>query len=72
MLSMKIKINNAVLIWAGKNLFPLYIYQRIPMIVFSSINGGAFVSSHPILYTSTCLLTTLLFAHFYKYWAVKL
>lgn len=72
MLSMKIKINNAVLIWAGKNLFPLYIYQRIPMIIFSSICGGVFVSSYPVLYTSVCLLITLLFAYFYKYWAVKL
>jgi len=71
-LSMKIKINNLILIWAGKNLFPLYIYQRIPMIIFSSICGGSFVSSYPELYTTVCLLVTLLFAYFYKYWAVKL
>lgn len=72
MLTMKIKINNSILIWAGKNLFPLYIYQRVPMIILSSIYGGAFVSTYPILYTVSCLLITLLFAHFYKYWAVKL
>ena len=72
MLTMKIKINNMVLIWAGKNLFPLYIYQRVPMIILSSVCGGAFVSSYPVLYTFACLLITLLFAHFYKYWAIKL
>lgn len=72
MLTMKIKVNNAVLIWSGKNLFPLYIYQRVPMIILSSICGGVFVSSYPVLYTLACLLITLLFAHFYKYWAVKL
>lgn len=72
MLTMKFKINNSVLIWSGKNLFPLYIYQRIPMIILSSICGGAFVSSSPVLYIFACLLITLLFAHFYKYWAVKL
>lgn len=72
MLTMKIKVNNAVLIWSGKNLFPLYIYQRIPMIILSSICGGAFVASYPVLYTFACLLITLLFAHFYKYWAIKL
>lgn len=71
-LSMKIRINNPILIWAGKNLFPLYIYQRIPMIIFSSICGGAFVSSYPVLFTSICLLITLLFAYFYKYWSIKL
>lgn len=72
MLTMKLKVNNAVLIWSGKNLFPLYIYQRIPMIILSSICGGAFVAFSPVLYTFACLLITLLFAHFYKYWAVKL
>lgn len=72
LLTMKIKVNNAALIWAGKNLFPLYIYQRVPMIILSSICGGAFVASYPVLYTFACLLITLLFAHFYKYWAVKL
>lgn len=72
MLTMKIKVNNAVLIWSGKNLFPLYIYQRIPMIILSSICGGAFLASYPVLYTFACLLITLLFAHFYKYWAIKL
>ena len=72
MLSMKLKINNAILIWAGKNLFPLYIYQRIPMIILSSICGGAFVATYPVLYTAVCLLLTLLFAYFYKYWTVKL
>lgn len=72
MLTMKCKINNVALVWAGKNLFPLYIYQRVPMIILSSICGGAFVSSYPVLYTFTCLLITLLFAYFYKHWAVKL
>lgn len=71
-LSMKIKINNSLLIWSGKNLFPLYIYQRVPMIILSSIYGGTFISSYPVLYTAVCLLITLLFAYFYKYWAVKL
>lgn len=32
-LTMKIKISNNILCWLGINLFPLYIYQRIPMII---------------------------------------
>ena len=72
MLTMKFKINNLGLIWSGKNIFPLYIYQRVPMIILSSISGGVFVSSYPILYTLTCLLITVLLAHFYKYWVVRL
>ena len=72
MLSMKIKINNSVLIWAGKNLFPLYIYQRIPMIILSSFYDGAFVATYPVFYIVVCLLVTLIFTYFYKYWTVKL
>ena len=72
LLTMKVKFNNQCLIWLGQNLFPLYIYQRVPMIILTSVNGGAFVSSYPVLYAFACLLITLLFAHFYKYWAVKL
>ncbi len=71
MLTMKVKINNLALIWAGKNLFPLYIYQRVPMILFSTIGGGSFVASHPSLYTSLCLLITILIAHLYKFWTIK-
>lgn len=72
MLTMKFRINNSVLIWSGNNLFPLYIYQRVPMIILSSLCDGAFVASYPVLYTFACLLITLLFAHFYKYWVVRL
>lgn len=72
MLTMKFSINNPILVWCGKNLFPLYIYQRIPMIIFSTISGGAFISSYPVLYTLASLLVTILFAYLYKYWAVKL
>lgn len=71
MLTMKININNPILIWAGRNLFPLYIYQRIPMIILSNICEGTFVSSYPVLYTFASLTITILIAYFYKYWAVK-
>ncbi len=47
MLTMKIRINNSALMWAGKNLFPLYIYQRVPMILFSAIGGGFLGSFAP-------------------------
>jgi len=71
MLTMKFKINNSVLIWAGKHLFPLYIYQRIPMIVLSLVGSGSFVSSYPVLYALLCLLITILFAFLYRHWEFK-
>lgn len=70
--TMKFKINSQVLLWCGKNLFPLYIYQRVPMIILSSVNDGTFAAGYPFLFTSTCLLITVLITLGYKYIAVKL
>ena len=49
-----------------------YIYQRVPMIILSSISCGAFVASYPVLYIFACLFITLLIAHFYKYLSVRI
>ena len=57
--SMKIKVGNKALIWCGTKLFPLYIYQRIPMIFLSKFDGGAFISQHPFAYVWTCFLITI-------------
>ena len=64
--SMKIKVGNKALIWCGTKLFPLYIYQRIPMIFLSKIDGGAFISRHPFAYVWTCLLVTIAIAFLYR------
>lgn len=70
--SMKIKVNNAVLVWMGKNLFPLYIYQRVPMLILSTVGGGILTNTYPVLYVICCFVTTVLIAFFYKHWSVKL
>lgn len=69
--SMKFKVNSSLLLWCGRNLFPLYIYQRIPMIILSSINEGAFAAGYPFLFTGSCLLITVLMTLGYRYIAVK-
>lgn len=65
--TMKVRLENKFLAWSGSHLFPLYIYQRIPMILFSSINGGSLMLHHHYIYIVLCFLTTLLIAYFYKY-----
>ena len=72
LLTMKFKINSPILLWCGKNLFPLYIYQRIPMIVFSSINDGAFAAGYPFLFTIASLIVTIFITKGYKYISIKL
>ena len=36
----RVTINNVVLRWCGEKLFPLYIYQRIPMMFIEKISVG--------------------------------
>jgi hypothetical protein len=70
LLTMKIRISNKIIIWLGVNLFPLYIYQRIPMIVLFEINDGLFVRSNVLAYIFICMLSTCFFGYFYKYWQI--
>lgn len=70
--SMRVQVNSRALIWCGQNLFPLYIYQRIPMIILAEVGGGVFISSYPVVYTFCCLVITTLLAYCYRYWAIKL
>lgn len=70
--SMKVKIGNRVLIWLGVNLFPLYIFQRIPMLVFSQIEHGALITVSPYLYIIMCAAVTGIFGWAYRYWQIKL
>lgn len=41
-------------VWAGQNLFYLYIYQRIPMLLLQR-----WLSTNTILYTGVCLVATI-------------
>lgn len=72
LLTMKIKVNNRILVWLGSNLFPLYIYQRVPMIVLLSVLGQEFVVLHPVIYITISLIVTLMIAFCYKWWAVTI
>lgn len=59
--SYKFTINNRILIWCGKQLFQLYVYQRISMIALITLFPET-VRLHPYVYVSSCLVITLLFA----------
>jgi len=59
--SYKLVITSSFLTWCGKNLFQLYVYQRVPMIALSNL-FPEMVRLHPYLYVICCLTVTLLFA----------
>lgn len=72
LLTLKVKISNNMLVWLGSNLFPLYIYQRIPMLVLASLCGTTLISSFPYIYVVICFIITILLSYLYKYIAIKL
>lgn len=71
LVTMRVRIENAPLKWLGKNLFPLYIYQRIPMIALLAIADGYFVAEHQYLYIVLSFIITIGIAYIYKYIAIK-
>lgn len=70
-LTMKVSLSNKFLIWVGVHLFPMYIYQRIPMIYLSN-QYGDFCCDNPVLFILFSALLTIIISHFYKYWQIKL
>ena len=71
MITMKVKMQNNALIWLGQHLFPLYIYQRLPMNILYDLDNGAFVRAHPLIYILLCFVITVVVSYFYKYWQIK-
>lgn len=72
LLIMKVKTGNAVLQWLGVNLFPIYIYQRIPMIVITNLAGKGFVCNYPYVFIVSCFAVTCMIVWGYKFWRIKL
>lgn len=63
-------IKSHVLGWCGKNLFQLYIYQRLPMVALSTL-FPQIVRLHTYLYVFACLAITLLIAATVKPFSIK-
>lgn len=61
----RVRLQSRILSWSGSHLFPLYIYQRLPMVIFSTIYGGEFMEQHYYLYIICCLVITVLIAYLY-------
>ena len=68
---MKVKLTNAVLVWFGVNLFPIYIYQRLPMLVFAKTAAPGFIARHSLLYMVSCFVLTRVIACLYRYWRIS-
>ncbi len=67
LLTMRWHMWNPVLHWCGVHLFPLYIYQRLPMIFFSTICSGVLPSTQPYVFVTLSLVLALMITYLHKY-----
>ena len=59
----KIQIKNIALEWMGKNLFPLYIFQRLPMMLLNKIE---YIHNSPYLFFVIAAIATIGIAIIYN------
>ena len=72
LVTMKVKVGNRLLYWAGASVFPIYIYQRLPMRALSHWAGEAWVAANPNVFILLCGVITCIIACLYKRWQIKL
>lgn len=72
LVTMKVKVGNRLLYWAGASVFPIYIYQRLPMRALSHWAGEAWVAANPYVFILLCGVITCIIACLYKRWQIKL
>ena len=70
--TMKVKTGNRFLYWAGLCVFPIYIYQRLPMRAIRFGVGKPWICANPFLFIAVCVLVTGCIVWGYKYWRIKL
>ena len=71
LLTLKIKTGNTFLNWMGRNLFPIYIYQRLPMIFLAEAVAPSFWLCHPLAYVSASFILTCVITWFYHLWCIS-
>ena len=62
----RIEIGNATLRWLGRHLFPIYIYQKLPMMFFASCGDNLFVRKSPMPFVMVCFASTVLISTIYS------
>lgn len=72
-LTMKVRVGNRWLYWCGASLFPLFIYQRVPMLSMRAIAGNEWICEYPNVFIIVCFVITVGISLLYnKYFRIKL
>lgn len=69
--SMKVRLNSKVLIWLGANLFPIYIYQRLPMYVIDK-TIPELINNAPLFFCVICIIITLIIGRYIPVFKFKM
>ena len=70
-ITMRVRIGNPVLQWFGEHLFPLYIYQRIPMIVLAAVLPSWMLTVHPIIFVGLSFVLSVIIASAYRFFRIS-
>ena len=68
MIMMKVDFGNVVSLWMGRHLFPIYIYQRLAMIVLAVAFGQGFIEGYRFVYVLSVAAVTAGIALAYEKW----
>lgn len=68
MIMMKVDFGNAASIWMGRHLFPIYIYQRLAMLVLAVALGQDFIRDYRFAYVVSVAAVTAGAAVVYEKW----
>lgn len=60
----KFIIKNIILEWMGKNLFPMYIFQRLPMMF---LNKYELMRNNPYIFFIVCIILTVIITLIYNF-----
>jgi hypothetical protein len=71
LITYKVKIGNPALTWMGENLFPLYMYQRLPMISIATLYPQ-FISAHPVSFMAISIAASMALASLYRFIKIQL
>lgn len=72
LVTMRFPVRNGALEWCGKHLFPLYIYQRMPMILLFAVDPTGFANWRMPIYLVLSFIVTIAIAKLYPIIAIRM
>ena len=61
-----VQVDNPILRWLGKNTFPIYIFQRIPMLIFQSLGWNQYNILFMVVSVAMTMILAELFSRIYE------